>query len=98
METVDNQRRIWAVRRDCANIGLTHVAASCCDLTFLVIAHLGIKEFINGAATLSLTDPDNHRSIQVVDQCGVLMPLVVLNLINANALQGREFDGPSESA
>jgi len=87
VEAVKHQRGIWTVCLDGTDIGLAHVAAGGPDSGFLVVAHSPVEEPVDRLSALALGDPDHAGSVQVVDQRGVLVALVIRDFVNADGLE-----------
>ena len=72
---------------DSSYIGLRHVATCPFDLTFLIFTEHFIEEPINRFASFSLTNPNNTRTVKVVDDGSIFMPFAVRDLVNADRLK-----------
>ena len=87
MEAIQHKRGVRAMILNGAHVGLAHIAAGQLDLRLLVIAEHLIEENVNGFAPFAGTDPDHTGPIQVVDQRGVLVPLGIGDLVDADSSQ-----------
>lgn len=87
METIEHQGGVGTMVFDRPDVGPTHVAAGGVDLGFLVGAQGLIEEPFDALAAFARADPDHHRALEVIDQRGVLMALVLRHFINAESLQ-----------
>lgn len=87
VKVVQDQGSIGAVRFNRANVSLAHIAASPFNLLFLGVTEGFIEELVNGLTALSLTDPYNTGSIQVIDDSGILLAAAVGDFINAHGFK-----------
>lgn len=98
VEAVQHQGGVRAVGLNGTDVGLTHVAAGGLDSGFLVVTHRLVEEPVDGLAALALADPDHAGALQVIDQRGVLVALVIRDLVNTNGLEPADAMTLAESA
>jgi hypothetical protein len=84
MESIQNQFRVRTVILYGTYIGLAHIARCPFDLALLVVTEHFIEELINSFALFAFANPNNTRSVKVIDDSGIFMPFTVGDLINAN--------------
>jgi hypothetical protein len=66
---------------------LAHITAGPFNLLLLIIAQHLVEESVDGLASLSLPNPDDTGTLQVIDNGHVLVPLAVGDLIDAEGCQ-----------
>jgi len=72
---------------DGPNIGFTHVTTCPFDFIFLILTEHFVKEYIDCFTALPLADPNNARSVKIVDDGSVFMAFAVGDFVNANTLK-----------
>src|SRR3990172_4682863 len=101
MEKVDDERGIGAVMLDRLGIGAAHIATGPLDPLPLGIAEVLVKEQVDSGAAFALTNPDDLRPVQIIDDGGELAALQVGNLIDAQRDQPPDLvtePGPGDDA
>lgn len=74
VEAIDHEGGIRAMSLDGLGVGATHVAAGPEDALLLPLAQVLVEEPVDGLAALSLPDPHDAGTVEVVDEGGVAMP------------------------
>ena len=87
MEMIQDQGNVRAMLLDGPNIGFTHVTGGPKNLVPLIGGEAFLKEEIDRIPTLTLADPYDTRSIQVVDDGSVFMALAIGDLIHTDGCQ-----------
>ena len=98
METVDDEGGVGAMVSDRFGIGAAHIATGPSDPLDLGRAQLLVKEPVDGGAAFSLANPDNARSVQIVDNGGEFAAFQIRDLIDAQCDQSpNPVTGPCAS-
>ena len=91
METIQHKRGVRAMILNGSHVCLAHVTATDLNLPLLIVAEHFIEENINGFTPFAGANPDHTGSIEVVDQRGVLVPLGIGNLVDADSPQSPDL-------
>jgi hypothetical protein len=91
METIQDQGDVRAMLLDGAYVGFTHVTGSPENLLSLVVGEAFLEEEVDRIPALALFDPNDARSVQVIDDSRVLVALAIGDLIHTDGAQSSDF-------
>lgn len=89
METIQDEGGIRAMLLEGPDVGFTHVTSGPANLVSLVGGEVFLEEEVDGFSTLAFADPDDARSVQVIDDGSVLVAFAIGDLVDP--------DGPQSS-
>jgi hypothetical protein len=87
METIQDQGGVTAMLLNGPYVGFTHVTGGPKNLVPLIGGEAFLKEEVDRIPALTLADPYDTRSIQVIDDGSVFMALAVGDLIHTDGCQ-----------
>ncbi len=90
MKTIQNQGGVGAMILDGPYICFTHVATCPFYFIFLIFTEHFIKKYIDRFTALALADPNNARSVKIVDDGSVFMAFAVADFVNADTLKASD--------
>jgi len=90
VEAIQNQGDIGAMLLDSSHVGFTHVTGSPENLLSLVLGEAVLEEEVDRFPALASLDPDDARSVQVIDNGGVLVPLAIGDLIHPDGAKSSD--------
>ena len=90
MKAIEYQFGVAAMITNGAHVGFAHVAAGRVNLRPLIGTEHLIEKSVDGFAAASLTDPNDHGPLQIVNQRRVTVALVIRNLVNTDDPQSAD--------
>jgi hypothetical protein len=87
MEAIQDQGNVGAMLLDSSYVGLTHVTGSPENLLLLVLGEAALEEEVDRIPALAFFDPNDARSVQVIDDGGVLVALAIGDFVHPDGAQ-----------